>query len=76
VRLRRDADTMDALRIPVVKIGGGYLRALLLNGQETVFGCNERELIGRLKLRTRELRLNPQRLDLALDVNAIRRQGA
>jgi hypothetical protein len=53
------------LTIPVVKMGGGYLRALLLNEQETVFGSNLRELIGRLKLRTRELRLRP---DWALDI--------
>ncbi len=35
---------MDALRIPVLKIGGGYLKAILLNGQETVFGGDEKEL--------------------------------
>jgi hypothetical protein len=40
-------------------MGGGYLRAILLNEQETVFGCNERELLGRLKLRTKELRMHP-----------------
>jgi hypothetical protein len=40
---------MDALRIPVLKIGGGYLEAILLNGQETVWGRDEKELAGRLK---------------------------
>jgi hypothetical protein len=56
------------LTIPVVKMGGGYLRALLPNVEETVFGCDKRELLGRLKLRTRELRMHP---GWVLDVNAI-----
>jgi hypothetical protein len=40
---------MDIFRIPVVRIGGGYLKAILLNGQETVWGRDEKELAGRLK---------------------------
>jgi hypothetical protein len=53
------------LTIPVVKMGGGYLRALLPNLDEEIFGCNERELLGRLKLRTKELRMHP---DWTLDI--------
>jgi hypothetical protein len=56
---------MRGLRILAVKMGGGYVRALLLNGQETVFGRDERELLGRLKVRTKELRMHP---DWALDI--------
>ncbi len=39
---------MDSLRISVVKIGG-YLKAILLNGQETVWGRDEKELADRVK---------------------------
>ena len=42
---------MDVLRILGVKIGGGYLKAILLNGQEIVSGRDEKELAGRLKRR-------------------------
>jgi hypothetical protein len=38
-------------RIPVVKMGSGYLRAILLNGREAVYGRDLPELIGRLKFR-------------------------
>jgi hypothetical protein len=40
---------MAALKVPVVKIGGGYLKAILLNGQETVWGRDEKDLAGRLR---------------------------
>jgi hypothetical protein len=50
---------MPARKILVVKMGGGYLRAILLHGAETVFGCDIRQLLGRLKLRTAELRMRP-----------------
>jgi len=40
---------MGVLRIPVVKIGSGYLKAILLNGQETVWGRDEKELADGLK---------------------------
>jgi len=42
---------MDLLRILVVKIGGGYLKAILPDGQETIFGRDEKERAGRLKRR-------------------------
>ena len=42
---------MRAFRILVVKMGGGYLKAILPDRQETVFGRDEHELAGRLKLR-------------------------
>jgi hypothetical protein len=60
---------MDALRIPVVKIDGGYLKAILLNGQEIVFGRDEKELIGRLKFRTGMLGAHAhQVVEQALDI--------
>jgi hypothetical protein len=40
---------MDVLRIRVVKMGGGWLKALLPGQQETVFGRDFRELDGKLK---------------------------
>ena len=39
-----------ALRISVVKMGGGYLKALLPHRYETVFGRDVGEIVGRLKL--------------------------
>ena len=59
---------MDALRIPVLKIGGGYLKAILLNGEETVFGRDEKELVGRLKFRTALAGVHSHRIEQALDV--------
>jgi hypothetical protein len=59
---------MDAVRIPVVKIGGGYLKAILLNGQETVFGCDVKELVGRLRLRTGVVRVPSHQIPQALDI--------
>jgi len=59
---------MDLLRIPVVKIGGGYLKAILLNGQETIWGRDERELAGRLKRRPEVLGVLPRYIEQALDV--------
>lgn len=59
---------MDSLRILVVKMGGGYLKAILMNGQETVFGSDEKELAGRLKRRTDGLRVHSHRVELALDI--------
>ena len=37
--------------IQVVKMGGGYLKAILPVRRETIFGRDEGELAGRLKLR-------------------------
>jgi hypothetical protein len=60
---------MDMLRIPVVRIGGGYLKAILVNGQEIVFGRDEKELIGRLKFRTGMLGMHAHQLvEQALDI--------
>lgn len=39
------------LTIHVVKMGGGYLKAIVPDHQETIFGRDERELLGRLKFR-------------------------
>ena len=41
---------MPELRIGIVRMGGGYLKAILLDRQETVFGRDEREAFGKLKL--------------------------
>lgn len=41
---------MGASRIIVVKMGGGYLKAILPRRRETVFGRDDGELAGRLKL--------------------------
>jgi hypothetical protein len=38
-----------SLRIPVVRMGGGYLKAILQGREETVFGRDEDHLVGRLK---------------------------
>ncbi len=60
---------MRALRIPVLKIGGGYLKAILLNGQETVLGRDEKELVGRLKFRTAVLGVHAHQIvEQALDI--------
>jgi hypothetical protein len=42
---------MSARVIFVVRIGGGYLKALLPQTRETIFGCDVREIAGRLKLK-------------------------
>jgi hypothetical protein len=42
---------MRAINILVVKMGGGYLKAILPDRREIVFGRDEKELAGRLKLR-------------------------
>lgn len=46
-------------RVPVIKTGGGYLKAILNNGEETIFGRDEVELAARLRVRTHVLRANP-----------------
>jgi hypothetical protein len=44
--------TKNGSRILVVKMGGGYLKAILSSDRrESVFGCDEQELAGRLKQR-------------------------
>jgi hypothetical protein len=56
-----------AVRILVVKMGGGYLKALLPNA-ETVFGADIRELIGRLKFRAPAIGVQPQNIPQILDI--------
>jgi hypothetical protein len=41
---------MDSRKNLVMKMGGGYLKALLPHRDETVFGRDVQELSGRLKL--------------------------
>ncbi len=41
---------MGASKIIVVKMGGGYVKAILPCRRETVFGRDNGELAGRLKL--------------------------
>ncbi len=59
---------MDVLRIPVVRIGGGYLKAILLNGKETVCGRDLQKLAGRLKRLPDVSRMFPRRIEQALDL--------
>jgi hypothetical protein len=40
---------MPALRIQVVRMGGGYLKALLPDREQTIYGRDEKELLGKLK---------------------------
>ena len=49
------AQQKTVLRVPVTRMGGGYIKALLPEG-ETVFGIDEREVAERLKVRTHVLR--------------------
>jgi hypothetical protein len=60
---------MDASRVLVVKMGGGYFKAILLNGEETVFGRDLGELIGRLKLRAQLLPVPPKYVAWALEIH-------
>ncbi len=59
---------MNPLRIMVMKMGGGYFKAILLNGEETVFGRDLKELIGRLKTRPQVLPVHPRYIGSALDI--------
>jgi hypothetical protein len=59
---------MSAFKILVVRMGGGYLKAILLDGQETVWGRDEQELAGRLKRRPDVSRMLPRRIEQALDL--------
>ena len=46
-------------RVSEVRMGGGYSKAVLLDGQETVFGADAKELAERLKIRLHVLRAKP-----------------
>lgn len=46
-------------KVPVVKMGGGYIKAILNNGAETVFGRDEKEIAERMKVRLHTLRSKP-----------------
>jgi hypothetical protein len=60
---------VHAPRIPVLRIGGGYLKAILPGGQQSVFGADWRELVGRLKLLPRGvLGVEPHRIEQMLDL--------
>jgi hypothetical protein len=59
---------MGSLKILVLRMGGGYWRAILLNGQETVFGRDLEELIGRLKHRPSALPVPAQYVGEALHI--------
>lgn len=48
-------------KVPVVRMGGGFIKAVLNNGAETVFGRDEREIAERLKVRLHTLRSSPTR---------------
>ena len=59
---------MSRRTILVVRMGGGYFKAILLNGQETVYGRDLTELIGRLKHRAQLLPVPPQYVGTALEI--------
>jgi hypothetical protein len=40
---------MPGVRIVIVKMGRGYLKAILPDRQETVYGRDEHEILGKLK---------------------------
>jgi hypothetical protein len=42
---------MSELRIVIVKTGGGYLKAIVPDRQETSYGRDEREIVDRPKFR-------------------------
>jgi hypothetical protein len=42
---------MKIFRVPVVRLGGGFEKAVLMDGQETVFGKTSEEIAERLKVR-------------------------
>jgi hypothetical protein len=50
---------MTIHKIPVVKMGGGFLKAILNHGTETVFGRDAKEIAERLKVRLHTLRSKP-----------------
>jgi hypothetical protein len=53
----------------VITVGGGYLKAFLPGREhETVFGCDVRELIGRLKFRAAAIGVEPQSIPQILDI--------
>jgi hypothetical protein len=58
---------MLGLKIVVVRMGGGYWRALLRNGEQ-VYGCDLSELIGRLKTRASVLPVPPKYVGEALEI--------
>jgi hypothetical protein len=59
---------MDVPRILVGKMDGGYVKAIVMNGEETIFGRDVGELIGRLKLRAQLLPMPPRYVAQALDI--------
>lgn len=48
-------------------MGNGFLKAILLDGRETVFGRDVYELLGRLKSRPGVLRVLPKHVEQALE---------
>ena len=51
-----------------MKICGGYLKAILLNGQEAIFGRDAKELVGRLKFRTALAGIHSHLIERALEI--------
>lgn len=59
---------MPGLRILVVRMGGGYWRAILRDGEEVVFGADLHELIGRLKTRASVIPVPSKYVGEALEI--------
>jgi hypothetical protein len=59
---------MSPHKILVVRMGGGYWRAILRFGEEVVFGADLGELIGRLKTRASVLPVPPKYVGEALEI--------
>jgi hypothetical protein len=62
---------MSSPSIVVVKIGGGYVKAILeyRNGQEMIFGQDLEELLVRLQRRAKFLPVDPQNVLQALEIH-------
>lgn len=59
---------MNVPKISVIKIGCSCLKAILLNGQETIWGRDEKEPAGRLKRRLEGVAVQPRYIEQALDI--------
>jgi hypothetical protein len=59
---------MPSPRILVLKMGGGFFKAILDNGRQTVFGRDIGELIGRLRTQAQLLPVHPKYVAEVLEI--------